>query len=163
MQLGQLRYHIVWPIKKNCYDNAPAKDHELFRRDGEAIYRGPSQNHHHVCFNIYINIGCKSDCMSQLCTIYSSEVAAFHWEIHVPTHGLITLSSIITREKHAHNTLCRPILQYWLNIVNGKCNRLVSRAYIMFYNSCESENPCENGAFSVNRLLCQLGFNNIFG
>ena len=27
----------------------------------------------------------------------------------------------------------------------------------MLYNKCESENPCENWAFSVKRLLCQLG------
>ena len=32
----------------------------------------------------------------------------------------------------------------------------------MLYNWCESENPCENWAFSAKRLLCQLGFNYIW-
>ena len=54
------------------------------------------------------------------------------------------------------------IIKYWLNVVNGKCNRLVSKAYNMLYKKCESENPCENWAFSVKRLLCQLGFNYIW-
>ena len=54
------------------------------------------------------------------------------------------------------------IIKYWLNVVNGKCNRLVSKAYNMLYKRCESENPCENWAFSVKRLLCQLGFNYIW-
>ena len=36
------------------------------------------------------------------------------------------------------------IIKYWLNVVNSKCNRLVSKACNMLYNGCESENPCEN-------------------
>ena len=32
----------------------------------------------------------------------------------------------------------------------------------MLYKRCESENPCENWAFFVKRLLCQLGFNYIW-
>ena len=54
------------------------------------------------------------------------------------------------------------IKKYWLNVVNSNCNRLVSKAYNMLYNRCKSENPCENWAFSVKRLLCQLDFNYIW-
>ena len=32
----------------------------------------------------------------------------------------------------------------------------------MLHNMCESENSCENWAFFVQRLLCQLGFNYIW-
>ena len=41
------------------------------------------------------------------------------------------------------------IIKCWLNVVNYKCNRLVSKSYNMLYNKCESENTCKNWAFSV--------------
>ena len=48
------------------------------------------------------------------------------------------------------------IIKYWLNVVNGKCNRVVSKAYNMLYTRCESENRVRTGHFLLKGFQVNL-------